>query len=87
MAADGTFFNRHESANQSARAVHFNSAFYKVVERAAVYPSRQLADDPVSMASTFHAIADSATVLPERRPPRADGRAAHVSHFAAAIDK
>ena len=28
MAADGTFFNRRESASQSARAVHFNSAFY-----------------------------------------------------------
>ena len=29
MAADGPFFNRQLSAGQSARMVHFNSAFYK----------------------------------------------------------
>ena len=28
MAADGPFFNRQLSAGQSARMVHFNSAFY-----------------------------------------------------------
>ena len=32
MAADGPFFNRQLSAGQSARMVHFNSAFYNVTD-------------------------------------------------------